>query len=201
MLKIKRFMLGPILEDGYVVYENDGELCYIIDPGYEPGGYISFVDEHSLKPAGILLTHLHGDHTGAADALKDAFGCVTMMHEQDAFVYKGVIDVMLKDGDVIPLGSDSLKVIHTPGHTKGSVCFLSEKSKVCFTGDTVFDTDLGRTDLKGGSEQDMVRSIRNVVDGFANDIHIYPGHEGDCTMKYVRKFNSEFNAIVSGKGR
>lgn len=78
---------------------------------------------------------------------------------------------------------------------------MAEKSRVCFTGDTIFDTDLGRTDLEGGSEPDMRDSICNVVDKWENDIMIYPGHDDGCTMKKVRIYNSEFIALRDGNER
>lgn len=95
------------------------------------------------------------------------------------------------------LEGEEIRVIHTPGHTGGSVCFMSEKSKVCFTGDTIFNVDLGRTDLEGGSEEEMIDSILNIIDKWPNDIMIYPGHGDGCTMKKARQINTEFNDIVN----
>ena len=83
----------------------------------------------------------------------------------------------------------------------GSICLYSEKSKVCFTGDTIFDTDLGRTDLAGGSESMMADSIRDVVDRWDNQVTIYPGHDGSCNMKFVRAHNQEFLALRDGHDR
>jgi len=123
------------------------------------------------------------------------------MHEADAYVYGGHIDRMLKDGDTFDLEGEELVVISTPGHTKGSICIMSKKSLVCFTGDTIFDTDLGRTDLPGGSEEDMEHSIRDIIDKWENDIIIYPGHEDGCNMKMVRKYNTEFLALRDGHER
>ena len=105
----------------------------------------------------------------------------------------------MEDGDIIDLEGELIRVVSTPGHTKGSVCFFSEASKVVFTGDTVFNVDLGRTDLEDGSEAEMRDSILNVVDGWNNDMMIYPGHGDGCTMKTVRKINAEFNEIVNGR--
>ena len=200
-LKIKRFMCGSLLADGYVIYHKPGGDCWIIDPGYEPKGYIDFVAEQELHVLGILLTHLHYDHTGAAENLADRWDCPILMHEADAFVYRGRVDRMLHDQEVLLLEDEEIRVFSTPGHTKGSVCFYAGKSRVCFTGDTIFDTDLGRTDLPGGSEEEMIASIRNVVDLWENDITIYPGHEGQATMKQVRKYNTEFIALRDGHER
>ena len=200
-MKIKCFIGGALLSNGYVIYQREGAACYIIDPGYSPKKFIDFVREKNLQPKGILLTHLHHDHTGAADAVADAFQCPILMHEDDAFVYRGNVDTHLKDGDLLDLDGECLQIIATPGHTKGSICIMSEKSRVCFTGDTIFDTDLGRTDLAGGSETDLQRSVREIIDQWENDIMIYPGHDSGCTMKKVRMYNSEFLALRDGNER
>ena len=93
---------------------------------------------------------------------------------------------------VIDLDGETLKVYHTPGHTWGSVCILSEKSKVVFTGDTIFDTDLGRTDLEDGSPKAMEESCRDVINKWSNEYTIYPGHDESASMKIVRQYNQEF---------
>ena len=122
-------------------------------------------------------------------------------NKDDAYVYGGTVDVMVEDGFTFDLEGESLVVQHTPGHTMGSICLYSEKSKVCFTGDTIFDTDLGRTDLAGGSESMMADSIRTVVDKWDNQVTIYPGHDGSCNMKFVREHNQEFLALRDGHDR
>lgn len=198
-MKIKRFMCGPIDENGYVLYHHDGGKCFLIDPGYESELYVDFVKKHELDVKEILLTHLHRDHTGQADRLSELFSCTVAMHGKDSVLYDGRVDHPLDDGEILDLEEEKIKVLHTPGHTKGSVCFLSKKSRVCFTGDTIFDTDLGRTDLEGGSEKDLRNSCRNIVDKWENDITIWPGHEGAATMKQVREFNREFNQMIKGK--
>ena len=200
-MKIKRFIGGSLQSNGYVLYGQTGGNCYIIDPGYQPRKFIDFIKENALAPKGILLTHLHHDHVGAAEAIRDALACPIFMHEEDAFVYKGVVDQTLKEGDTFELDGESLEVLHTPGHTRGSICIMAAKSRVCFTGDTIFDTDLGRTDLAGGSEADMKYSICDVVNKWENDIVIYPGHDNGCTMKKVRIYNSEFLALRDGYDR
>lgn len=200
-MKIKCFVSGALLSNGYIIYQKEGAACYIIDPGYSPQKWIHFVQEKNLQPKGILLTHLHHDHTGAAEAVADVLHCPICMHEDDAFVYRGKVDIMLKDEMQLDLDGECLQVIATPGHTKGSICIMSEKSRVCFTGDTIFDTDLGRTDLAGGSEADLRRSVREIIDRWENDIVIYPGHDSGCTMKKVRLYNHEFLALRDGNER
>ena len=191
-MKIKRFVGGSLESNGYVISTKEKGSCYIIDPGYEPKKFIDFVEKEGLTLLGVILTHHHHDHVGGAAEIRDYRGAPVMMHETDAHVYKGEADRQLKDGDVLDLDGEALKIFHTPGHTRGSVCILSEKSKVVFTGDTIFDTDLGRTDLADGSPRDMAESCRNVIDKWSNEYTIYPGHDGSATMKQVRKYNQEF---------
>lgn len=191
-MKIKRFIGGSLMSNGYVIYNIEEKDCYVIDPGYNPKKFIDFINEKRLNCKGIILTHLHHDHCGAAEAVSDKLVCPIFMGEMDAFSYNGRVDKTLRDGETLMLDDETLEIINTPGHTKGSICIMSAKSRVCFTGDTIFDTDLGRTDLDGGSEKDMISSINNVIDKWENDIMIYPGHDNGCTMKKVRIYNSEF---------
>lgn len=200
-MKIHRITGGSLESNGYILYQKEGGSCLLLDPGYNPGKFVDFAEEKRLRCDGIILTHLHHDHTGAADTVADRLACPIYMHEADAFVYKGRVDKRLVHGDVLTLDGEKLTVLHTPGHTRGSICLFSEKSRVCFTGDTLFDTDLGRTDLDGGSEEEMRASIRDVADKWENDVTIYPGHDGGCTMKAVRRYNREFLALRDGNER
>lgn len=200
-MNIKRYIGGSLESNGYVIYRNDGKKCFIIDPGYSPERFLNFVKDNELECEGIILTHLHDDHTGAAEAVSRRLNCPIMMHEMDGFTYSGHVDRMLKDKETLDLEGELLTVLHTPGHTRGSICIYSDKSRVAFTGDTLFDTDLGRTDLPGGDESEMIDSIKNVIDKWENDIVIYPGHDNGCNMKAVRKNNIEFNDIIDGGKR
>lgn len=196
-MKIKRFIGGMLESNGYVIYQQEGGEAFLIDPGYNSKVFIEYIKEHSLVLKGILLTHHHYDHVGAVERIKDVLDCSVHLHRRDCDMYRKAVDVYMEDGDVLELEGEKIRVINTPGHTMGSVCFMSEKSKVCFTGDTIFNVDLGRTDLEDGSEKDMVNSILNIIDKWPNDIMIYPGHGDGCTMKKVRQINSEFLEIVN----
>ncbi|MGZ4853044.1 MAG: MBL fold metallo-hydrolase [Halobacteriota archaeon] len=148
----------------------------------------------------IILTHLHYDHTAALDGLKLSGKTVVMMHEADAKAIgtsasaahffgarapKFRVDTVLTDGAEIDLGDTTLRVIHTPGHTPGSICLYEVQSKSLFSGDTVFPYgSIGRTDLPGGSSRDLIRSISRLV---TLDVRVlYPGH-GEVTANNVNE--------------
>lgn len=191
-MKIKILEGGNLRENGYIISVKEKGSCYIIDPGYDGSRFIKYIEAQNLNPKGILLTHHHYDHVGAVNKILAHFNIPVMIHELDTFQYKGKVDVVLKDNMKLDLDGESLQVRHTPGHTMGSCVIVSEKSRVVFSGDTIFDTDLGRTDLEDGSPELMVKSCKEVIDDFPNDYTIYPGHEGSATMKQIRKYNLEF---------
>jgi len=195
-MKIKRLIGGNLESNGYVIYQKENGPCYIIDPGYNPDKFLKVIRENRLKLLGILLTHHHYDHVGGVEKIRGLTDCPVYLHRGDLDMYKGEVDVVLEDGDVLMLGDEEIKVLHTPGHTEGGVCFYAEKSKLTFTGDTIFNVDLGRTDLKDGSDFKMEQSCRDVIDQWSNEITIYPGHGDSSTMKFVRKINQEFLDIV-----
>lgn len=195
-MKIKRFTGGTLESNGYVLYVREGGSCFIIDPGYDPKVFLVYIRNMKLDLKGIILTHHHYDHTGAVDRIKNETGCPVYLHREDCDIYGNQVDVYMEDSDIIDLDGVQLEVIHTPGHTRGSVCIFDGKDRVCFTGDTIFNVDLGRTDLEDGSEEQMIRSITEIIDRWPNDIMIYPGHGDGCTMKKVRKINREFTDII-----
>jgi len=196
---IKRLMGGTLSSNGYIIYKKEGSGCFILDPGYNPEKFIKAAKDHKLHILGILLTHHHYDHVGGVKKIRDYKGCPVYLHREDADMYRDEVDVLLEDGHEINLDDEKIRVLHTPGHTAGSVCYYSEKYKAAFTGDTIFNVDLWRTDLKDGSARRMEESIRNVVDLWDNEVVIHPGHGDPCNMKFVRKVNREFLDIVENK--
>lgn len=195
-MKIKRLIGGNLESNGYIIYEREGGNAYIIDPGYNAPRFLKEITALRVKLLGILLTHHHYDHVGAVDAIVQATDCPVFLHRSDCDMYGKSVGRMLEDKETFLLGDEEIRVIHTPGHTSGGVCFFCEKSKLAFTGDTIFNVDLGRTDLSDGSESEMADSIRSRIALWGNDIMIYPGHGDPATMKYVRKHNQEFLDLV-----
>lgn len=200
-MNIERLIGGIWKANGYVVTGEYGNGCWIIDPGYFPERFIWILRRQRLASEGILLTHHHSDHTGAAAALKKELDCPVYIHRADAAAYGGPTDILLEGGERLTMDGLICRVVHTPGHTKGGVCFAFGEQRCCFTGDTVFNVDLGRTDLADGSVREMEQSIRKVVDRWTDDMRIYPGHGDDCTMKTVRRINQEYREIVNRRGR
>ncbi len=213
-MEIKRIIGGILQANCYIIspsQRGDAKAavkektpCFIIDPGYDPGKIIKHIKNENLSPEGIILTHHHVDHSGYADRVRKELDCPIMIHREDADRFEEGADIFLEDGDVLTLCKDNdrgtvkLTVLHTPGHTRGGICLMAARDRICFTGDTIFNVDLGRTDLDDGSYEEMVSSIMNVIDKWENDITIYPGHGDPATMKRVRKINLEYLEIVNG---
>lgn len=191
-MKIKRLIGGNLESNGYVIYDREQGECFVVDPGYNGDKFVRIINDLGLSMKGILLTHHHYDHVGGVDKIKEMTDCPVYLHRADADLYKKKVDVLLEDGDTLTLGEEEIKVISTPGHTRGSVCLYSEQSKLAFTGDTIFNVDIGRTDLSDGSPYEMERSIKDIINLWSNEITIYPGHGDSCNMKFVRKNNQEF---------
>ena len=195
-MKLQRFVGGTLESNGYVIFDVASKEAIIIDPGYNAKKFIGFVEENQLKIKAIVLTHKHHDHIGAALEVSKALDAPVWIHKFDADEYKGDNVQLLEGGETIEIGDETAEIIWTPGHTKGGISVKFPKSKWIFTGDTIFDTDLGRTDLPGGSFADMEKTMKAVVSGWENDYRIYPGHDESATMRQVRRYNSEFLEIV-----
>lgn len=189
-MKILTFILGSIRTNAYICVDSDTSKCVVIDPGCDGEGIYRKISERNLKLEYILLTHGHFDHIMAAKLLKEKTGAKIAIHASDnemlnnpmlsyAMQFAGSNyacgngDILLSDGDVITCGEMVFKVLHTPGHTKGSCTFIAQDS--LFTGDTLFAGDIGRTDLYGGSEAVLKNSL-NKLFSLEGDYRIYPGH-------------------------
>lgn len=169
---IKNFVLGPLLTNCYIVYlGNEG---IVIDPGGFPDDIIDFLKKNKIKVNFIVNTHFHPDHTFGNEVLKEKTGAKILIHEQEKEYINFKADKFLKEGDEIFIKEKALKVFHTPGHTKGSISLLGEN--FIFTGDTLFKDGVGRTDLVGGSEEDLQKSLLKLSKIIKEGMMIYPGH-------------------------
>ena len=210
MLNIKRFMVNPLQENCYVVSDETNE-CVIIDCGAyydeEHQAISNYIEQNQLKPVHLLATHGHLDHTFGNARIYGNYGLkvenaaedldlVEHLPQQAEQLFGMLITEqqpptgrLLKDGDSISFGSHQLKVIHTPGHSHGSVLFYCEEEKTLFTGDTLFRMSIGRTDFNEGSWTEMENSLRHIATLIAKDTTILAGHGPQTTMADELQYN------------
>lgn len=210
------FPAGVLQCNCYVLADRPGTDAVIVDPGQRAMGQLRrILDENRLTPAAVLLTHGHIDHIWSAQKVSDTFGCPTYIHPEDRFMLtdpiygfgprlaqvvagaffrepKQVVELD-RDGDKLDLGSVTVNVDHTPGHTRGSVCFRVAEDKdgkgMVFTGDTLFERSVGRTDLFGGSGRDLLMSIIDKLLVLDDATVVLPGHGNSTTIGAERRFN------------
>jgi len=181
----------------YVLRRRDTLAALIIDPGLQYRAVLELVEREKLQVSSILLTHGHIDHVAGVPAVKGATGARLAMHPADAELLDWprfaqlpfipaefgsfAVDLDLEADQVVPFEDVSLRVLHTPGHTEGSVSFVVGLD--CFAGDTLFEGSIGRTDLPGGDPNKIVFSIRNVLYALPPETVVYPGHGPRTTIK------------------
>ena len=198
---IERIICGSLAANCYIIYRKEGGSAYIIDPGYDVKRTQDLIQEHGLTVNAILLTHTHYDHSGKANALAEHYGVCTCAHREELDYYEPgknrlIVGRLFEGGETLDLDGETIDVLHTPGHTAGGLCYYSEKSRIAFTGDTIFNVDLGYTHFAGGSAARMKESLRTVVNKWGNDVKIHPGHGDPATMKSVREINQEFLEMI-----
>lgn len=191
-MEIDTLILGSYQVNCYIVSENG--RCVIIDPGYEPEAVASFLQDRAMVPEAILLTHGHFDHVGGVRELAKRFAIPVYLHEADRLLPPGLTRPMdateaVEDGDTVEAAGILFRVLHTPGHTEGSVCYLMDG--VMFSGDTLFAGSCGRVDLAGGNPAKMRRSLRRLA-ALEGDCKVCPGHGGTTTLSVERMTNPYF---------
>ena len=195
-MKVKMMQVGPIGTNCYILEDEGEKRAAVIDPGDEAGRILSVLREMDSQVDYILLTHGHYDHTTAVPELHEALpGAKIYIHKADAngtgsriFPLAGQVKDLLfyDEGDALPLGALTVEVLHTPGHSKGSVTL--KVRDVLFTGDTLFAGDCGRTDLPGGSYEEILASLGR-LGRLEGNFHVCPGHEQTSTMDREREIN------------
>ncbi len=202
MLKISRFVFNSISVNTYLIY-NENKECIIIDPGcfdeFENEKIVSFIEANSLKIKELMFTHGHTDHNIGAYFLHEKYGVPLAAHLDDKEFFKNswmlavaigwdfdmdktiVPSIDLHEGDFVALGEDKLRVISTPGHSPGGVCFYCEEGGFMFTGDTLFFGSYGRYDFPGGDKNLLRQSLQKLFT-MPEDIVCYPGHGEPTTI-------------------
>lgn len=181
----------------------------VIDPGDEGLRILEVLIKHNLKVKYLLHTHAHLDHVGATGLLKSKTQSIPCLHQGDSFLYdiletqgrlfgfpmeKGpVIEKWIEDDEVIAFGNHKVKVIHTPGHSPGSVCFeLLGDNPILFSGDTLFANSIGRTDLWGGDGNLILKSIQQKLFALSDEFVVFPGHGPKTSIAHEKRHNPFF---------
>ena len=200
---IERIEVGPFASNCYVVGAESGQEGMIIDPGAGGKEILRRIEDLGLEVKYIILTHGHIDHVGALREVKEATNARIAIHTDDAsslqarnplsMMYRMSLqalpppDHLLKDGDSLDVSNLRFLVLHTPGHTPGGICLLGEE--VVFTGDTLFNLGIGRTDMPGGSHIELMNSIHAQLMTLPDNTAVYPGHGPPTTIGIERQWN------------
>jgi glyoxylase-like metal-dependent hydrolase (beta-lactamase superfamily II) len=191
-MNVQGITLGEYQANCYVV--TVGDVGLVIDPGEESSELLDLIGD--TKVLYILNTHCHPDHIGGDEFLRQRFGAKLLFHPDDRKIFDHFMaphiepDGSLSEGEAIELNGLVFEVLHTPGHSPGSVVFKVESEKVLFTGDLLFAGSIGRTDFPGGDSQHMVRSLRRILE-LPEDYTLYPGH-GPVTTLSVERWTNPF---------
>ena len=199
-MKISTLVVGPIMTNCYILCDEAEKVCLVIDPGEEPNRIELAIRETGCQLQAICLTHGHSDHCGGVRRLLQFHPDVPVyIHAKDAVDDQKAGSALLKfprlsehnqryyqEGDTLTLGSLTISVLETPGHSGGSVCLLAEDALFC--GDTLFYTSCGRTDLSDGSYEQILTSLARLA-RLEGNYAVYPGHEQDSSLEFERHFN------------
>ncbi|MEM2045404.1 MAG: MBL fold metallo-hydrolase [Candidatus Bathyarchaeia archaeon] len=205
-MEVKMFIVGRLLTNCYIVYCPRTHKAVIIDPGFEAyeeaQQIIRYLNDNGIKPIAVINTHGHPDHVAGNKIMKETLSIPILIHEGDAQmlmepgrrlarIYGFNIDTppadkLLHDGEEVQFGGKALKVIHTPGHTPGSICLLGENE--IFTGDTLFAGSIGRVDFPESSEDEMKRSLEKIK-ALPDHLEIHPGHGPTTTLGEEKRTN------------
>lgn len=200
-MEYRSFVIGDIMTNCYLVWYD--KEAGVIDPGGPVSEVIDFIKQNQLELKWIVNTHGHADHIAGNAALKKEFGALILIHERDremllspaanfsAFMGNGITspdaDKFLKEGDLLSLGPEELRVIETPGHSPGGISLYTPG--LLFSGDALFLESIGRTDLPGGDHQQLLKSVREKLMVLSPETVVLPGHEESSTIEHELKYN------------
>ena len=208
MITIQGFTFNPFEENTYILYDETKE-CVIIDPGCsnpsEQQEIVDFIKSEELKPVKLLNTHCHIDHVFGNSFIAKKYNLGLEIHKEDLQTLHSLPQVshlyglnaeesvepsnFLNEGDKIAFGNSSLDILFTPGHSPGSICFVSYADKCIIGGDVLFYGSIGRTDLPGGDHEALLSNIREKLFVLEDDFTVFPGHGGETTIGFEKKNN------------
>lgn len=203
-LVCKFLVVGAVQTNCYFYYHEDSKDCIIVDPGDEAKKIQDYIEKNALNIKAILLTHGHFDHIMAVEALRKLYQVPVYAAKAEKEVLSNPsvnlsvqmgdvlsieADKWLEDGDEIELLGQTVRCILTPGHTSGGMCYYFPKESVLFSGDTLFEESVGRTDFPTGSMSTLIRSIREKLFVLPEITRVYPGHSMTTTIEHEKKFN------------
>ena len=205
-LDVMTIAVGPIAQNAHIIWSKSDGRAVVVDPGEEGEKIYRRLSELGLTLEKILITHGHFDHVGGARFLKERTGADVCIHEADAGMMRNASvqaamfglgvpeppapDIFLKDGDVVRLADQEIKVVHTPGHSPGHIAFVSRG--MAFVGDLIFAGAIGRTDLPGGSFETLLRSVREKIFTLPPETILYSGHGPATTVGEEMRSNPFF---------
>lgn len=191
--------------------DEESREAIVVDPGDQAGAILSVLARHALRVTAIVITHAHIDHVGGAAKLRAATGAPVYMNLKDEPIYDSLdlqagwlgiaapertpVDCALREGDKLHLGGAAFHVLHTPGHTPGSLCLWIPAEKKLIAGDTLFRESIGRTDLPGGDSRLILASIRDKILPLAEETEVFPGHGETTTVAHEKEFNWFLRAL------
>lgn len=204
-MEIKRLVLGLVRTNCYIVYTEDTQKAVIIDPAADSRRIMDEISALGVTPEAILLTHGHFDHMLAAESLKNGYQIPVCVHKADAELLRDAslncseqflhmsyaisADEELEDGQSLRFLDGALMVISTPGHTEGSCCYYAKNDTVLFSGDTLFQGSVGRTDLPTGRAAQLVHSVREKLFVLPEDTLVLSGHGDQTTIGEEKQYN------------
>lgn len=202
-MRVETFVTGPIQVNTYMIYDEVSKEAILLDVGGSVNEIVSRIDDLDLKIKGIYNTHGHFDHILGAKELQEKLNIPFYVHKGDKLMVENLENIMsmygmgyaqpptindfLDENTELKLGETVVKIIETPGHTEGGVCFLVDK--MLFSGDTLFLESIGRTDLPGGDYQTLKNSIRQKLFTLPEDIKVFPGHDVSTSIGHEKQYN------------